>query len=421
MPGVYQRREKPPDMLTPAFIILVVWAWVCVGNVIYFILKRRIRLKQNGRGVKKWPKVAVVEAVKGIETDFQDHLAALVTQDYPCYRLIFSLSHEQDPAHGFLREYFSVAEGETTWNRKGIEDRTRISPGLVSVDIVTGTRAVTCSQKIQNQRRAYETLTPEDETLAWVDADTQLSGTWLKDLVYPLLKRDHAASTGYRCLLPRDKDWVSALTSVMNASVLTCLGDEYRNSLWGGSMAMSRRTFGQYDISGYVSRCFSDDESVGALLKKNKVPVIFAFPVIPEGKIRYSFAQMFNFGRRQYTCARHYYKFHLFIAWLLLTGFSLAFWGLLAQIIFWQEATAAVLFAGLYTAMILRGLLRYAFIRFGLKRPEYNFKCLAFETVGTPVVHLIHLMICCSAMVGSRVEWAGITYTLKGPFDVTVH
>lgn len=412
-------------MLLPLFIILVVWAWVCAGNIVYFMVKRHVRLKQNGTGVKKWPKAVVVEAIKGVEKGFDSHLAALVTQDYPCYRLIFSLSHESDPAHGFLRDFFGMAEGDCTWKGGGPGISTRVSPGLVSVDILTAGRAVTCSQKICNQLRAYETLIPEDEVLAWVDADTRLPGTWLKDLVWPLLKHRskgglHAASTGYRCLLPQDRDWVSALTSVMNASILTLLGDEWRNSLWGGSMAMPRATFDAYDIPGYVSRCFSDDESVGALLKKKGVPVIFAFPVIPPGRIRYSFSQMFNFGRRQYICARLYYKFHLFIAWLLQTGFSLAFWGLLAQMLFWKEPGAAILFAGLYGAMIFRGLLRFGFIRFGLKRGEYNLKCLFLETLGTPLVHLIHLMICCCAMAGSRVEWSGITYRLRGGFDVKV-
>lgn len=406
-------------MLAPVYMILVAWAWVCAGNILYFVVKRHIRMKENGTGVKNWPRAVVIEAVKGVEPGYHAHVDQLLNQDYSAYRIIFCVSHEEDPAYSFLCAYLGMANGGA-WNRTAFLQKGRISPGLVSVDIVTGGTAVTCSQKIQNHLAAYERLSLEDEVLAWVDADTQLPVTWLRDLVYPLVGREHAASTGYRCLLPESRDWVSALTSVLNASILTLLGDDWRNSLWGGSMAMPSRTFSRYDIKGYVSRCFSDDESVGALLKKNRVPVIFAFPVIPVGKIEYSFAQLFNFGRRQYTCARFYYRFHLFIACLLQAGFSLAFWGLLVQVAWFDNNGAAWLFLGLCMAMLTRGMLRYGFIRFGLKKEAYNLKCLFFETIGTPFVHLIHLIICCSAMAGSRVEWSGITYRLRGPFDVKV-
>jgi Glycosyl transferase family 21 len=415
--------------LTPVFILLVIWAWVCVGNVIYFAGRwywfgRRLNLKKISPENSQLKRVAVIEAVKGVEKNFHSHVRSLINQAYPCYRLIFCINNTQDPAFGFLVIFFGLEPQAGTQayhlGREKIQGLNRISQGLVCVDIVLAGQAMTCSQKICNQIAAYACLDPEDRLIAWVDADACLSDSWLGDLTHPIQNRQLAASTGYRCLVPAGPDWASALTSVINSSILTLLGDHWRNSLWGGSMALTRSAFEKFEIPDYVSRCFSDDESVGALLKKKGIPIYFSFAVLPLGKITYTFTQMFNFGRRQYICARLYYKFHLFIAWLLMSGFSLAFFVLLVRAAGRPQGIDLWLFLGLITAMGLRGLFRFCFIRYLLGRSEYGLKCLFLETAGTPITHLIHLMICCSAMAGSRVEWAGITYKIKGPFHVTI-
>jgi len=69
---------------------------------------------------------------------------------------------------------------------------------------------------------------------------------------------------------------------------------------------------------------------------------------------------------------------------------------------------------------VVRGIVRFVFIRYILKLPEYGLKCLFLETLGTPLIHLLHLSLCLAAMVGNRIEWAGITYKIKGPFNVKV-
>lgn len=412
-------------MLNWIVILLVIWAWVCVGNVIYFI----IRWYLYGRQLRLWShtsadRVAVIESVKGVDEDFHQHVTALIQQDHPCFRVIFCLSDTRDPAFQSLAAFFKLDTGASApayrITRQRLSELNQGSFGLESVDIVVAGRAETCSQKIFNQIRAYDLLLPEDKVVAWVDADTCLSPSWLNDLVYPIREKTHAAVTGYRCLVPVGRDWPSALISVINSSILTLLGDPWRNSLWGGSMAMTRQVFERFRIPEYVKRCFTDDVSVAALLKKNGIPIYFSFAVLPPGKIKYTFGEMFNFGRRQYMYARFYYKFHVFIAGLLLSGFTTAFFFLLAKLLVQPGRFDLLFFAGLTGAMGIRGIIRFSFIRYGLRMPEYGLKCLFLETLGTPLIHLLHLVICCAAMVGHTVEWAGITYKIKGPFNVKV-
>ncbi|MCK5096859.1 MAG: hypothetical protein KAR45_02090 [Desulfobacteraceae bacterium] len=416
-------------MLNQTTIILVILAWVCVGNVIYFITRwhlyqRQLRLKSH----KPADCVAVIESVKGTDKNFYQHVTALINQDHLCFRVIFCLSDTQDPAFQSLTSFFKLDTKLDTRasisayhiSKQRLSELNHGSSGLQSVDIVVAGIAETCSQKIFNQLCAYDLLLPEDKIVAWVDADICLSAAWLNDLVYPLHKKTFAASTGYRCLAPLGHDLPSAFISVINSSILTLLGDPWRNSFWGGSMAMTRQVFEKFKVPEYVKKCFSDDESVAALLKKNRIPIYFSFAVLPLGKVKYTFKEMLNFGQRQYMCARFYYKFHVFIAWLLLSGFTLVFFSLFTKLFITPTGFNLLLFIGLVSAMAIRGIIRFSFIRYILKIPEYNLKCLLLETLGTPFIHLLHLGICFSALLGHEVEWAGITYKIKGPFNVKI-
>jgi ceramide glucosyltransferase len=410
------------DLIT---ILLVVLAWVCIGNVIFFIFRwylyrRQLRLKNHNSA----DCVAVIESVKNADKDYYQHVTALINQDHLCFRIIFCLSDTHDPSFQSLSTFFklNIETFATQYHitRQNLDKLKIGSSGLKSVDIVVAGTAETCSQKIFNQLSAYDLLLPEDQIVAWVDADTCLSAAWLNDLVYPLYKKTFAASTGYRCLAPGGHDWSSAFISVINSSILTLLGDPWQNSFWGGSMAMTRQVFEKFKVPEYVKQCFSDDESVAALLKNNRIPIYFSYAVLPLGKIKYTFKEMLNFGQRQYMCARFYYKFHVFIAGLLLSAFTLVFFFLLTKLLFTPSGFNILLFTGLVNAMVIRGIIRFSFIRYILKIDEYNLKCLFLETLGTPLVHLLHLGICFSALMIRKVEWAGITYKIKGPFNVKI-
>ncbi len=407
-------------------ILIIVLAWVCIGNVILFVFRwHRNHTKPEIDRIKFIGCVAVIEAVKGADKNFHDHVISLINQSHDCFKVIFCLSDINDPAFQSLVDIFQPGT-EIPYNdgynisKKDLEKLKLGSPGLQSVDIVIAGTAKTCSQKIFNQICAYDLLAPEDRIIAWVDADISLGATWLDNLINPLYGKTSAASTGYRCLVPSCHDWSSAIVSVINASILTLSGDPWRNSFWGGSMAMTRQVFDKFNIPQYVKKCFSDDESVAALLKKNKIPIYFSFAVLPMGKIKYTFRAMFNFGQRQYICARFYYKFHIFIAGILLSGFTLVFFVLAAKLFFQPTGFNILIFTLLISAMVIRGMIRFGFIRYMLKMPGYNLKCLFLETLGTPLIHFVHLGICISALMKHEIEWAGITYKIKGPFNVKI-
>ncbi len=125
-------------------------------------------------------------------------------------------------------------------------------------------------------------------------------------------------------------------------------------------------------------------------------------------------------GRRQYMCARFYYKFHLFIAVILLGGFTLTSFALITKLFIQPAGFDIFLFSAFFIAMVIRGLIRFGFIRYTLGIRNYHLKCLFLETIGSPLTHILHLGICFSALVGHKVTWAGIDYQITGPFNVKV-
>lgn len=412
-------------MMDQIAFLVVCCSWAAVVNVVYFI----IRWYFYGLGLKNQDqkparRVAIIEAVRGVTHNYHQHVTALLNQNHPCFRVIFCLEDTRDPAFHFLSNYFGIDRsnpGQSIHiNRLRLSDLNIGSAGLLSVDIVTAGMAETCSQKSYNLNRAYDVLTKEDTLMAWVDADAELSSRWLKELLHPLKGKSNAAATGYRCLVPSGKNWTSAFISVINASILTLYGDPWRNSLWGGSMSMTRPVFETLKIREYVSRCFSIDASVSALLKKNGVPIYFSFAVIPTSKVDYSFRQMMAFARRQYMSPRFYIKFHIIVSFMLLGGFLLTFLYLPLALLTQPDSLKVFGLFAFISAVLLRGGIRFGFIRYTLGNKAYGFRCLFLETLGTPLVVLVHILIFCSAFYGNTVTWAGITYRVKGPFHVEV-
>lgn len=275
-------------MMDRIVLVMVLCAWASVLNVIYFTLRwylhnRRLRREP----VVETGPVVVIEAVKGVAANYREHVVGLLHQDHNCYRVIFSLGDCQDPALAFLADYFGFevsADFHSLHIEKTELEPTHLcGPGLQSVTILIAGPASHSSQKGHNLVRAYDLLEDQDQLLAWVDADAELSSHWLNDLLFPLRNQTFAASTGYRVLVPATRNWVAAITSVINSTILTLYGDRWRNSLWGGSMAMHREVFDKLDIRRFVHRCFSVDASVSNLLKKTRFPSFSPSGSFPPG------------------------------------------------------------------------------------------------------------------------------------------
>src|SRR6476659_6278387 len=169
---------------------------------------------ENGR----FPRVAVILPIKGVDDDTPENIQALLNQDYPGYRLIFSVESEEDPVVGMLEK---IAREDSR------------------IEIVIAGQATSRGQKVHNQLAAVSRTTEQDEVLAFLDADAKPNALWLQHLAAPVTREeDVGASTGYRYYVPVTGHTANKIVSVLNAQVAALLGPYRRTFAWGGSMAI---------------------------------------------------------------------------------------------------------------------------------------------------------------------------------------
>jgi cellulose synthase/poly-beta-1,6-N-acetylglucosamine synthase-like glycosyltransferase len=128
------------------------------------------------------PLAAVICPCKGVEPGLKENLAALAQFDYPNYEIYFAISSERDPAVKIAAE---------------VKDAS-VKP----VHIVFAGPPEGCSGKVQNLRKAVESLPENIEILVFVDSDARLSRGWLKRLIAPLQDTGLGATTAYRWIIP---------------------------------------------------------------------------------------------------------------------------------------------------------------------------------------------------------------------------
>jgi len=145
-----------------AAVVVAIWA----GIVAWRFGMRLPRVVEKGVLAGVFPRVAVILPIKGVDDDTHANIQALLDQDYPEYRLIFTAESDEDPVVGLLE--------------KMAREDSRI-------EIVIAGLASNRGQKVHNQLAAVERTTEHDEVLAFMDADARPNPNWLRALVAPLM------------------------------------------------------------------------------------------------------------------------------------------------------------------------------------------------------------------------------------------
>ena len=208
------------------------------------------------------PRSSVFVPCRGVDQGLRENLAALFSQHYPAYELVFVSDRPEDPA---------LAVAEALARESGGE-----GASMPRHRFVVAGRAAESGQKVHNLRAAVAAADPSSEVLVFVDTDARPRTDWLRALVAPLEDARVGAATGYRWFLPVRGGLPSHLRSVWNASIASALGPEdRRNFCWGGSTAIRRETFERLRISERWRGAASDDYALTRALQGAGLPVRF--------------------------------------------------------------------------------------------------------------------------------------------------
>ncbi len=347
------------------------------------------------------PNVAVVLPVRG-GRNLDRFLPLLRAQQYGRYRIIASVESADDPAFALLR----AAEME---------------PGAPLETIVAGL-AVNAGQKVWNQLAALERLRPEDDVVAFIDADTLPTPLWLPRLVAVIVNSGRPVATGYRWMTPADERWSSCCLAAANASIAALpRGVLPMTIVWGGSVAMKRHTLEAIAIEDVWRGAISDDVQMAEALRRYGLTAHAPRQGLLLTPVACSWRELIAFGVRQYR-----------IVYLHQPGS----WAI-ALVFLWAPPIYLALVLPAFVAGSPAAWLALAFVlalaevrtrmRRGIQRalwPELGGPCddrrWRAERWLRPVWLLIHALCAAGAPLSRTIEWAGVRYRVAGPQKVVV-
>jgi cellulose synthase/poly-beta-1,6-N-acetylglucosamine synthase-like glycosyltransferase len=357
------------------------------------------------------PPASVFVPCRGVDQGLRENLAALFTQHYPNYELVFVSDRADDPALAVAREL----------------SREFACEGAARVRFVAAGRATESGQKVYNLRSAVAVCDPSSAVLVFVDTDARPRSDWLRALVAPLEDVGVGAATGYRWFLSVRGGPASQLRSVWNASIASALGqDDRRNFCWGGSTAIRRETFERLNMRGRWRGTVSDDYAMTLALQEAELPIRFVPACLTASLEDCTLAELFEFTTRQLKITRvyapHLWRFVL-VSNLL---FVAVFFGGLAL----SAARAAL---GLTSAWPLA--LVSAIFLLGVWKSFFRLRAVALvledhhaqlragvwaHLLLWPLTAALFLYNALAAALSRRIVWRGIGYELKSPNETAI-
>jgi hypothetical protein len=347
------------------------------------------------------PNVAVILPVRG-ERNLDRFLPLLRAQRYGRYRIIASVESTDDPAFKRLR----AAETE---------------PGAPLETTVAGL-ATSAGQKVWNLLAALERLRPEDDIVAFIDADTLPTPLWLPRLVAVIVNSGRPVATGYRWMTPADDRWSSCCLAAANASIASLpRGVLPMTIVWGGSVAMKRETLDGIAIEDVWRGAISDDAQMAEALRRSGLTAHAARQGLLLSPVACSWRELLAFGVRQYRIVYIHqpksWAIALVFLWAPPIYLALAAPSLAAGSPAAWLAIALTLALAEVRTRLRRGIQRALWPDIGGPRDDRRWRA---ERWLRPVWLFAHALCAAGAPLSRTIDWAGVRYRVAGPQNVTV-
>ena len=357
------------------------------------------------------PFVSVFFPVRGIDEGLIENIAAVFSQDYPAYEVIFVSDQQNDPAWTVIEVARRSFGGES---------------GPTMRTVVAGP-ATDRGQKVHNLGVAVDHAEANSEVFVFVDSDARPAIDWLGSLVAPLQDEDVGATTGYRWFVPVRGRLASHLRSVWNAAIASALGsDEQRNFCWGGSTAIRRSVFASCNVREHWRGTVSDDFAMTAALRLKEKSIKFVPQCLTPSFEDCGFRGLIEFTTRQLKITRAYAP-HLWKPLLLGSAiFVLVFFGgigfVMARAISGLSfATPLVLLLIIFAMGAMKSHLRLRAVTSVIRDARAN-------SLGSTIAHLtlwplasaLYLYNAIAAAFSRKITWRGITYELRSANETVI-
>jgi ceramide glucosyltransferase len=341
--------------------------------------------------------VVVFCPVKGVDAELEANIDSLLRQSYSAYRVVFIVDSETDPAFPILSARLEKTAG-------GGEIR------------VAG-QAENCGQKVHNLIHGVASAGEESDILVFCDADARFRSDWLNTLVAPLEDTTVGAATGYRWYLASGSSLPSLIRSAWNTTVVGFLGPHSRNFVWGGSTAIRRATFDSAQVLKHWQGALSDDYALTTAVRRAGLRIVYVPGCLVASYDRCSWRQLMEFTTRQIRITRVYAPRMWTLGLVTYTLFNTTFLWLTFRM--WGEWMFFLPWALIYGLSIVRADLRLQAAANVLKDRSLA-RHRWFYRLSPPLTALLYEWNFLRTIIGRRLVWKGIRYTLVSASETRV-
>lgn len=389
--------------------LAIFYVWLTVAFVSKLNQSQKMPENEELLVDKELPSAVIILCLRGADPLLHKCLEALLNQNYPNYELQIVIDSYKDPAWEMVHQ---------TVKRQPAKH--------VKISSLVVPRA-TCSLKCSSLVQAISGLNSNCEVVALVDADTVVHSNWLRELVSPLANPKVGATTGNRWYLPQGRYWGSIVRYIWNVAAVTQM--HFYRIPWGGSLAIKTEVFRQTALLSKWEQAFNEDTMLQDILQQQGLRVEFVPSILMINREESDLKSFLGWVKRQLLCSRLYHT-----AWN-----AIAIHGILTTVLpsvavmllltTWlnEEWLNSAYFGGGLVIYVVTQILCLTILEYKVRGivqqkgdtlPLVNLSTIFKVLLVLPLTQIVYALALTSAMCMRQVEWRGITYQIKGPWDI---
>ncbi|MFO1064397.1 MAG: glycosyltransferase family 2 protein [Pirellulales bacterium] len=394
---------------------LLNWSYgvLCFTELVFiaiFSFKLRPRSLPNCPG-SELPRVTVITPLRGADPELEMTLRAAANQDYPHYDVQLIIDSVEDAA-------WHVAQKVIAEQRNGILHAEPLKNKLPSCSLV-------CSAISQGLSQVHR----DSEVIVFLDGDVAADRSVLRRLVEPLRDPKVGLCFGNRWYCPKTFAWGSSVRVLWNAAAVIPMW--LFQIPWGGCMAVRRSALDTEQLSSLFQRSMVQDAPLLKELQKRGHRLAFVPELMIPNDETCDLKFGFNFIFRQMLWTRLYHP--NFAAVLLQAAWLL---GMLSLQI---AAVIGLAVSGRSTAAIVSAVVLLSYLIFstamvgwlhriaaasirsrGVECPSGSAAVWLMMPAAIVLTHVVYFACLVKAAIAKRVTWRGISYRIRGPYDIEI-
>ncbi|MGC8483902.1 MAG: glycosyltransferase [Thermodesulfobium sp.] len=316
------------------------------------------------------PRVLVVVPCRGKDHEMEINFNSLLKQDYSNFEIVAVVDSEDDEALEVIKSL-------------GINY------------LITDHYSKAASGKVRAITTAIRRM-KGFEIIALADSDTIVPEHWLKELIFPLHKKEIGAVSTYPRFIPKGGFWskVKEIWGYMGINMM-----EFRPSrfVWGGSVAFRSELMDE-DSLNYFSMAVSDDAAITKICRDKKVGIAYSPAASPKIVVKDDKKTFLKWAERQMAVSIIFDK-------RALVGGIFVYVGIVFYLVLITFITIMI------NPFFIIGYVPYVLnlINSGMRDPK-NAAWLIPISILLPFIYLYNMV---KGAKSTHIDWRGTSYRIK--------